>query len=74
MKQKASDAKENLSEESPTRTRHRKICGLRLKSDAPIYAAVPILGLFATQVTATVFMNSQVVFLLRASTTYVSED
>ena len=47
---------------------------MRLKTDAPKHAAVPILGLFATQVMATVFMNSQVIFLLRSNMTYMSED
>ena len=49
-------------------------CGMRLKSDAPSYAAVPIVGLFSTQVMATVFMNAQVIFLLRTDTSNITED
>ena len=62
---------ENIAE-APTQKKNA--CGMRLKSDAPSYAAVPILGLFASQVCATVFMNSQVIFLLRSNSTFMSED
>ena len=53
---------------------YNKQCGMRLKRDAPSYAAVPIVGLFSTQVMATVFMNAQVIFLLRTDTSNITED
>ena len=71
-KTSGSDSPVDLGAETPT---HKyQICGMRLKTDAPKHAAVPILGLFATQVMATVFMNSQVIFLLRTNMTFMTED
>jgi MFS family permease len=49
-------------------------CGMRLKQDAPKYSALPIVGLYSTQVIATVFMNAQVVFLLRTDQSNITED